>query len=648
MIEGFNRQSPGLRSPFSAVLLVGFLMMSSDTVMGENTVMGKNALPSMAQFIKINVPSSGDLAPDGTFYFIDDPAGVYQLFGRKASSKNAIQLTRFEDGISGYVLSDDGKWAIVAASKGGDEQNDLYLLNAVTAQIDPLFVDRETVFGSVVWRADSKAFAYRSNKDSKNDFHVYVYDLATRESTRVLDRKGYFYPADFSPDGTRLMVGKYNSATHSQLFEIDLVSKRAKEVTPKDEAWSFGPVAYAADGRSFFVSTNYRGDLMNLRRLDLSGGSLTPIAPDLDRYEAEGALTNIDRSMLAILINEDGYRTLHLRSLPDLKPLQGPPCKKGIIGGVRLRGSQMLYRVESSNDPGIIYKWSPQKPKASPVAMTTADLQGIDVAAFNLPELIKYKSFDGLEIPAFLYTPNGYQKGSHIPFIVSYHGGPESQFRPGFTRSFQYFLSRGFGVLAPNVRGSSGYGKKFLEMDNYKKRMDSVRDGVQAAQWLVDNHYSQPGRIAAFGGSYGGFMVVATITQAPKLFGAACDVVGIVNFKTFLERTKAYRRKLREAEYGPLSDPEFLESISPIRLVDRIETPILIAHGRNDPRVPVHEAEQLHEALVKRNHDSELLIFDDEGHGFRKEHNRIKFYEMLAEFFEKKIGHTKSENAATG
>lgn len=601
----------------------------------------------MAQFIKISAPSSGDLAPDGTFYMIDDPDGVYQLFCKKSPSDKPKALTNMMDGISGYSISDDGAWIVFGASIGGDEQDDLYLLDTKTEKIEPLLVDRETVFGSVVWRSDSKGFAYRANDKSKNDFYVYVYDLESRTSKCVHDKSGYFFPADFSPDLSRLMVGKYNSSTYSQLFEIDLKSGATREVTPTDEECSFSPEGYLADGKSFLVSTNYHGDLRTLQRLDLATGKLSPVAEEFNHNEIDGVAINHDRTLAAVMLNEDGYSTMHLRMLPDFKPVDGPPCKKGLVGNVRLRGDHILYRVESSNDPGVIYTWSRSKPNDAPVAMTEAELQGIDLASFSLPELIRYKSFDGLEVPAFLYTPKGYKKGTPIPFMVSFHGGPESQFRPGLVRSFQYFLSRGFGVIAPNVRGSSGYGKRYLEMDNYKKRMDSVRDGVQAAQWLVDNGYSQPRMIGAYGGSYGGFMVVATITQAPKLFGAACDVVGIVNFKTFLERTKGYRRALREVEYGPLSDPEFLESISPIRLVDRIETPILIAHGRNDPRVPVHEAEQLHEALKKRDQDAELLIFEDEGHGFRKEENRVEFYQRLADFFESKLKPASETEAAT-
>jgi len=242
-----------------------------------------------------------------------------------------------------------------------------------------------------------------------------------------------------------------------------------------------------------------------------------------------------------------------------------------------------------------------------------------------------------MKIPAFVYFPPTYKKGDKIPFLVQYHGGPESQYRPSFNRSFQYFLSRGFGVMAPNVRGSSGYGKAFIEADNYKNREKSVKDGIWAAKYLVDQGYTEKKKIAAWGGSYGGFMTMATITEAPDLFGAACNVVGVVNFKTFLEQTKDYRRALREAEYGPLTDLEFLKSISPIHKVDRIECPLMIAHGLNDPRVPVGEAMQIAVALKKRGRTVEELYFPDEGHGFAKEENRLLYFEQLALFFSKHL-----------
>ena len=622
-----------------AIIVLAAVSLSGTALAGES--------PSIANFLKIRWPSSGSLAADGTFYYVYDPEGVYQLFCRRPAESSeqskGEQLTSFEDGIQGYSLSRDGKWITVSAGEGGDEQSDLYLIEVAKGSLEPLFIDRETVFGSVTWRRDSKAFAYRANLENKSDFHVYLYDLQKRESRRVLDRAGHYAPVDFNRDGSKLAVMKYNSSTYSQLFEIDLATGEVRELTSAGEEWYFAPIGYTQDDARFLVSTDYRGDLRNLRAIDLKTSAIKPLTPELDKFECDGAGFNEDRSILAILLNEDGYRTLHLRRMPSLDPLPTPPMDKGIVGNIDFTGPVMLYSLQNARTPGIIYQWSLATPDKAPVALTAADTQGIDVSKFPLPELIRYDSFDGLSVPAFLYTPPGYEKGKPIPFICHYHGGPESQYRPFFDRRYQYFLSRGYGVIAPNVRGSSGYGKKFLEMDNYRLRMDSVMDGVWAARWLIKNNYAERGKIAAFGGSYGGFMVVAVITQAPALFGAACDVVGIVNFKTFLERTKDYRRKLREAEYGPLDDPDFLESISPLRLVKKIRTPVLIAHGKNDPRVPFHEAEQLYQALRDLERPVELVAFDDEGHGFRKEKNRIEFYEKVAVFFDKYLKERSAE-----
>jgi dipeptidyl aminopeptidase/acylaminoacyl peptidase len=453
----------------------------------------------------------------------------------------------------------------------------------------------------------------------------------------VVGEPGDWTPADFSADGRRLLVQKTTSATHHQLFEADLERGGHREITPAGEAWAFDPVGYARGDRECIAITDYRGDKSAFVSIDLAGGKITRLFPQFDAFEADTGELNAERTVLAACLNEDGYRTMHLFAMPERRPLDLPKLPRGMVGNIEFCGDRMLYSMDNANTPGVIYQWTMGKGGEAPKALTTPDTQGIDVSRFRLPELVKYRSFDGLEVPAFLYLPAGYRQGEKIPFVIEYHGGPEGQSRPSFNRIYQYLLSRGYGVMAPNVRGSSGYGKKYLEMDNYKKRMDSVKDGVAAAKWLVEQGYSRPSQIASYGGSYGGFMVMATITEAPEAYGAACNVVGIVNMQTFLERTKDYRRKLREVEYGPLSDPAFLKSVSPIHRVDRIRVPLLIAHGDNDPRVPIHEARQLYDAMKKLNRPVEILTFPDEGHGFRKEKNRITFAETLAAFFDRHL-----------
>ncbi|MDO8629148.1 MAG: S9 family peptidase [Phycisphaerales bacterium] len=590
-------------------------------------------------FIKMRWPGSANLAPDGTLYFIYNPDGINQLYkvAPGKTQKDAVKLTAFPDGIGGYDLSDDGRWITITAAIGGSEQFSLYLLDSASGKIDPLFTDPKVVYAGPVWRRDSKAFAYRANDESSADFHVYLYDLESRTHKKAYAGKGHHDAVDFNRDGTKLVVSKFNSASFSQLFEVDLAAGESREITPKGEEWSFEPVGYSADDRQFLVNTNYKSDLLAIHTIDLRSGEIKPVLSDLSGKEVDFGVLNEDRAVLAVGVNEDGYRTLHLRRAGDFTSVAGPQLSGGLVGNIAFRGKYMLYSLDNANTPGLIYKWDLNKPGEKGVVLTEADTQGIDVSKFRLPELVHYESFDGKKIPAFVYLPADYQKGKKIPFIVQYHGGPEGQYRPSFNRSFQYFVSRGYGVIAPNVRGSSGYGKEYIEADNYKNRDKSVKDGIWAAKYVVDQGYSDKRMLAAWGGSYGGFMVMAVITEAPELFGAACNIVGVVNFETFLEQTKDYRRALREVEYGPLTDREFLKSISPIYKVERITTPLMIAHGLNDPRVPVGEAMQIAVALKKRGMEVAELYFPDEGHGFAKEDNRLLYYKEMAKFFDKHL-----------
>ncbi len=593
--------------------------------------------PGIDSYVKMRWPRSVNVAGDDTVYYTYNPDGIRQLFAVDDASGNPVALTSFEDGIGGYSLSDDGQWLGITASTGGSEQADLFLMSTKQRKLEPLFENPSVVYGSVTWRRDSKAFAYRANDDSPSDFHVYLYDVASRTSRKVHSGKGYFYPVDFNRDGTKLVIGKYNSASYSQLFEVNLATDEIREITPQDEQWSFSGVGYAADERRFFVNSDYHSDLKRIHAIDLSTGSVTPVLAELSGKHADGARLNDDRSVLAVVINDDGYGVLHLRDTTNMKPMSGPPMTKGVVSNIVFQGDRLLYSLSNANTPGIVYRWNWRQAEGGGEAITSADTQGVDVSKFRLPELVHYTSFDGQEIPAFLYLPTNYRKGQKIPFLCSYHGGPEGQFRPSFNQAFQYFLSQGYGIIAPNVRGSSGYGKAFIEADNYKNRYKSVNDGIWAAKYVIDQGYTKEKMVAAWGGSYGGFMVMAVITEAPEIYGAACNIVGIVNFETFLQQTKSYRRKLREVEYGPLSDPEFLKSVSPIYKVDRIETPLMLAHGLNDPRVPVGEAMQVAVALKKRGVEVEELYFPDEGHGFAKEGNRLLYYQQMVKFFDQHL-----------
>ena len=600
------------------------------------------APPSIEKFMKIRAPNSPTLAPDGTLFVRDWPDGVNQLYKRAPGAPPTAPMTRltdFADGLNGYSLSHDGKWIILAAAQGGNEQDNLHLLEVSTGTITPLLINPKVVFGFQVWLHDNSGFIYTANDESSADFHIYRFDLASKQSKKLLAKPGNWSAADVSKDGTRLLVGQYISASHANAYELNGGTGELTKLDIGPDQTFNDAVAYMPGESAAMVVSDKEEGIRRLFVRDLASGAIRKPLPDIDRFDVEGGAINEERTLGAVIYNEDGYATMRVMQLPVFKTVQMPTIDKGVVGSVSIRGNLVSWTNSNTRSPGLAYATELHDDHAhGAVTLTAADTQGIDLSSFTLPQLIEYSSFDGVKVPAFLYLPPGYQKGSIIPFVVNYHGGPEGQSRPGFSALVQYLLACGYGVMQPNVRGSTGYGREFHMLDDYKKRWDSVKDGVEAARWLVSNGYSANGKIAAYGGSYGGFMSVATIIEGPDVFGASIDVVGIVNFKTFLEQTKDYRRKLREAEYGPLSDPEFLASISPLNRIEEIKVPMLIAHGLNDPRVPVGEALQLAVGLQKRGYDPELLFFPDEGHGFAKLENRLLFSQRMVKFLQRTIG----------
>jgi len=632
---------------------------------------------TVARFLKIRTPGSPTIAPDGTLFVRDWPQGIWQLFrvdGKEARpDSKTVALTSFPDGLSGYSLSPDGGRMLLTAATGGNENTQVYALDpkspAGTAPT-PLLQNPKVQFGPARWLADGSGFLYTANDASPNDFHIYRYDFkggdpgAPGVSTKLLAKAGTWRPTDITRDGSRLLVSEYRSSSDSSMFEVDAKTGALTDLTalPAGEGAggtttaSTDPVGYTPDERGVLFVSDMEGGSNRLFLRDLATRAVTQPVSELARFEVDGASVNTDRTLLGVVTNEDGYGVLHVFRLPGFDRVALPPIEKGVVSLVNLNNGRVVWNLSNARTPGLAFAYEIPEDPAAPAGkarqLTFAETQGLDLSTFGLPELVKYEAFDGTEIPAFIYLPPGAKKGTPVPFVVNYHGGPEGQSRPGFDRTIQFLLAEGFGVMQPNIRGSSGYGRAFLMMDDYKKRWDSVRDGVDAAEWLVAQGYATPGKIAAYGGSYGGFMAVATLIEdqerveagarAERVFGASVNVVGIVNMRTFLEQTSGYRRKLREVEYGPLTDPAFLETVSSIKRADKIMVPMMIAHGLNDPRVPVGEAMQLAVALQARGMDPELFFAPDEGHGFAKLSNRLIFSDQMVRFLKRTVGEEKA------
>jgi dipeptidyl aminopeptidase/acylaminoacyl peptidase len=622
--------------------------------------------PTIQQFLKIRTPGAPVIMPDGSLLQRDWPDGIFQLYRVKPNASGDAaaydpgnvtreKLTDYPDGLSGFTVSPDGKRVVLLHARGGNENTQLTLLDPATGEKTPILANPKVQASVNAWAHDGSWLIYSANDESANDFYLYRWDFATSKATKLLGMPGSWSAADISRDGSKVLVHQFVSASDVKCHELDVASGKLTEITirPKDGTAGGQIVGYMPGEKTVLMTSDMKEGMSRLYLKDLKSGSVKEPIPALSKFELDGAGVTNTREYLVAVANEDGYGVTYVYSLPDFKALPLPPTEKGVTFPSNFRGNTLVWTRSNARSAGNAFATTFSKPgkgAAAPVTkqLTWTEDQGIDLASFPLPELVKYKAFDGTEIPAFVYFPPGYQKGTPIPFIINYHGGPESQTRPGFSATTQYLLSRGYGVLLPNVRGSTGYGRAFQMMDDYKKRWDSVKDGVDAAEWLVSSGYATAGRIATYGGSYGGFMSVSCIVEdqnrvdaglrKQRLFGACVDIVGVVNLKSFLEKTSGYRRKLREVEYGPLTDPDFLNSVSNTDKIDKMKVPFFIAHGFNDPRVPVEEAMQLAVALKDKGLNPRVFIAPDEGHGFAKLDNRIYFNERAAAFLDETIG----------
>jgi dipeptidyl aminopeptidase/acylaminoacyl peptidase len=396
-------------------------------------------------------------------------------------------------------------------------------------------------------------------------------------------------------------------------------------LTPKtSEKISWETARFARDGKAVFVTTDKDSEFQHLCRFDLATKRLTPLTKDLP-WNVESFDLSHDGKTLALVSNEDGVNVLHLLDVKTGRELRAPKLPLGGISGLvwHENSRDLAFTLSSARSPSDV--WCLDVKTGRVERWTESETGGLNADSFVEPELVKLSSFDGLRISAFVYRPDAKKFPGPRPLIINIHGGPESQSRPIFQARNNYYLNElGVALVYPNVRGSDGYGKTFLALDNGFKRDDSVKDIGSILDWIKKDPRLDGARVAVMGGSYGGFMVLASMTHFNDQIRCGVDVVGISNFLTFLKNTQDYRRDLRRAEYGDERDSkmaEFLARISPMTNVKSITRPMLIVQGRNDPRVPVTEAEQMVRALRDNGDQVWYLMAKDEGHGFQKKKN---------------------------
>ena len=590
---------------------------------------------SIQQYLNIRGNSLGAFIPGTSdVMFINKSTGVYQAWRVSDRGGWPEQVTWFEEGIDYFVIHPITGQVILATDKGGNERSQFWMCDGWGGDLDPLVVNPETKHGFGGWSRDGRWMAYQSNERSEGDFDIYLMDMETRETTCIWQEGGYWDGMGFSPDGRYLVMANYSANDNGDVYLYEIGTQQVTHLTPHEGAAEYSTPSWKPDGSGFYFSTNQDREFYAMAYYDLTKGSFEWMeTPDWDVY---GVSLSWNGRYLKWVVNVDGKLELHIRDMNTGEEIKTPTMPPGQISGTRFSvdETRMIFEFESPTQPEDV--WMREVGTGEVRQVTHAFLAGIPPSSFQAPRFMRYTTFDGLEIPAFYYLPSDWSPGKRVPVIVKIHGGPEGQARPYFDRRLQYFLNKGYAAFVPNVRGSAGYGKTYLHLDNVEKRLDSVKDIEYAAKWMANTDWADVDRMVVYGGSYGGYMVLACLTEQPDIWAGGIDVVGISNFVSFLENTGPWRRALRESEYGSLAqDREFLEKISPLNHVDKIRAPLMIIQGANDPRVPASEAEQIYKALTDRGMDVELHLYEDEGHGIVKLKNQLDVYPKMVKFLDR-------------
>lgn len=584
-------------------------------------------------------------APDGTrVAFVADLSGVAEAWSAPTGGGWPEQLTFLNERVGFAEFAPRAERLLVGADVGGDEQVALWLLAPRGEWIRPLTNAPRAMHNHGCWSPDGRHVAYTANELDPAYFDVVIQDVDSGESAILWATRGVYQVEAWSPDGARLLVTEHEAPYRQNLFEIEIATGARRLVTPHSDDARFEGATYGPGGRSIYVRTDLGRDFLGLERFDLGNGSGRPIVEedwDVDLFSLAP-----DGKRIAVATNEEGYSRLAILDLATGRKtgVEIPPgvVARGFVGNLRDTlawspdGRRLAFSLTTPRETQNVWLADPADGSAWP--LTHASVGGIPAEAMAEPELVHYPTFDDRRIPAFLYRAGGVAGRGLAPAVVFIHGGPESQARPGFDAAIQFLVNQGYVVLVPNVRGSTGYGNAYSHLDDVTRRLDSVADANAAARWLGASKIADPGKIAAMGGSYGGYMVLAGLAFHPESWAAGVDLYGVANFVTLLENTHVFRRKLREAEYGSLArDRAFLERASPINHVERIVAPLFAAHGENDIRVPISETEQIVASLQHRGVPVEFIRLPRAGHAIASLEDKLLVYPAIARFLDRHL-----------
>jgi len=603
-----------------------FLLISSFVMAQEASDALSMKIEAMA---KVGACYGASFSPDGSeIVFVSNMSGLPQVWKMPGSGGWPVQLTNFDSPVSGVSWAPKGDRIAFQIAPGGGMNSQVYIMDSKGSDIRKLTVGGKSNNWVGVWSKDGNSISYSSNQDNPAGMDCYLFDITKNERTLIARNYGVGSITDFLDDQSAFLISRLVSRGSNDMFLIDGEGNETI-LTAHDGPGSFY-AEYAPDGAIYMASN------LNRDRTAFCAYENGQIRMLSERNDAELQGFYIDHAgTFAYLVwNVAGKNELSIFDLNGNTKEKSVPLPTELMGGGDFSPDDryFVFNGNGAKEPSNIWVYDRVTDAFS--KLTESPHPGVDLESLVSPELVKFKSFDGLELSGWLYRPK--MGKAPFPTVISYHGGPEGQSRPSFSYSFQALLSQGIAVFSPNVRGSSGFGKRFVNLDNGALRVNGVKDIQACYDHIVLTGFADKERIGIMGGSYGGYMVMAGITKYPDMFAAAANLFGVVNFKTFFEQTEPWMAAISKVEYGdPDKESDMLIALSPIHEVDIVKTPTIVLHGANDTNVPVVEAEQVVESLKKRNIPVEYVLFEDEGHGWRKTKNKVISTVAIVNWFKK-------------
>ena len=569
--------------------------------------------------------------------FASNISGQFNLWRVPVEGGWPEQLTAFTDEtVRGVAVSPRDGTILLSADHDGDEFHQLYVIEGGRRWPERITNEPQVqhFVGGAAWAPDGTKFAYAANARKPTDMECWVRDVETGETRPVFGEGMFSFPAAWSPDGSKLLALEFRNNSDSSVHLVDLESGETRELTPHEDEGLFVPGPWASDGSGFTLVTDAGSEFRGLAFYDLESESFEWV--EEPSQDVDDVALSEDGSVFAWLVNDRGYDRLRLRDLPEPDlPAGARPHLTGAEPPIALSpdGSHAALIVASPRRPPEVWVVETATGRTWPV--TDSRLGGLREDDLVDVELVSYPTFDGRDVPAWLYRPNVDGK---VPVVLSIHGGPEAQERPVYQPLYQYLLSRGIGVLATNIRGSTGYGKSYQRLVQRDWGGGDMQDWEHAVKWLQEQDWVDAERIGVYGGSYGGFAVLTCVTRLPDYWAAAVDIFGPSNLVTFAKAVPpTWKRFIARFVGDPETEVDFLMERSPITYVENVRTPLLVIQGAKDPRVVKGESDQLVAKLEELGREVEYVVFDDEGHGFTKRPNELKAYRLAADWLEKHL-----------